>query len=115
MSNGQIKFFLSFASPDISSDIDHDIQLQVASPFGGSCKLLPERDHYSAVMATRETIQIPSSESDSDSESWNLDDVKRVLNESPLMDSASSNHRILPPWNSVGGTNSIGKDKCVLN
>ncbi|XP_057478433.1 helicase-like transcription factor CHR28 isoform X1 [Actinidia eriantha] len=80
----------------------------VASPFGGSCKLLPERDHYSAVMATRETIQIPSSDSDSDSESWNLDEVKRVLNESPLMDSASSNHRILPPWNSVGGTNSIG-------
>lgn len=94
----------------ILPDIDHDISLQVGSPFGGSKKVVLERGPHSTVMDAIEAIDITSS--GSDSSSWDLKEYKEILDaSSPLRDSASSaNHRVLPQWNAAVGTSSRGND-----
>ncbi|KAE9454295.1 hypothetical protein C3L33_13797, partial [Rhododendron williamsianum] len=91
------------------SNTDHDIALQVGSPFGGSNKFLRERDPHSTVMDAGEAIEITSS--GSDSSSWDLEEYREILDApSPLKDSASSaNHRVLPQWDSAVGTTSRGQ------
>lgn len=100
---------VSWAYAVILPDTDHDIALQVGSPFGGSNKFLRERDPHSTVMDAGEAIEITSS--GSDSSSWDLEEYREILDApSPLKDSASSaNHRVLPQWDSAVGTTSRGK------
>lgn len=94
----------------ILPDIDHDISLQVDSPFCGSKEVVLERGPHSTVMEAREAIEIASS--GSDSSSWDLEEYKEILDaSSPLRDSASSaNHRVLPQWNSAVGATSRGNE-----